>query len=255
MRPGDVHITNNPWVGTGHLNDISIVRPIFHGGRIAAFAATNSHIPGIGGGIRSTEARALFAEGFHIPPMLLMRDGAVDRTLLRLLRASVPTPDTTEGDVWAQIGAASLIDDRVRRTIEDHRLDGLAAGADEIFDRSEAEMRRRTAVPEGRWRYGVQTGGLEAPFTFAVAITIAGGEAHVDFAGASPQQPRAVNRMPACTKAMSAFTLKALLLPGVPNNEGIFRLLHVHAPEGSLLNPRWPAAVGGRAATGRPWRP
>lgn len=251
MQPGDVYITNNPWIGTGHLNDISIVRPIFQGGRIAGYAATTSHVPDIGGRIRSTEARELFEEGFHIPPMLLMRDGAVDRTLLTLLRTNVRTPDQTEGDVWAQVGAVSLIDDRVRRAMDSYRLNGLVAVADEIFDRSEAEMRRRlAALPEGRWRYSMQTDGLEAPFTFAVEITIAGGEAHVDFTGTSPQQPRAVNCVLAYTRAMTAFTLKALLLPEVPNNEGIFRPVHIHAPEGSILNPRWPAAVGGRAATG-----
>ncbi len=251
MQPGDVFVTNNPWIGTGHLNDISIVRPIFLDGTIVGYAATTSHVPDIGGRIRSTEAREVFEEGFHIPPMRLMRDGAVDETLLTLLRSNVRTPDQTEGDVWAQVGAVSLIDDRVRRAMESHGLRDLAAVADEIFDRSEAEMRQRlAALPAGRWRYTMRTDGLDAPFTFAVEVAIGNGEAHVDFTGTSPQQPRAVNCVLAYTKAMAAFTLKALLLPEVPNNEGIFRPIRLHAPEGSILNPRWPAAVGGRAATG-----
>ncbi len=88
MRPGDVYITNNPWIGTGHLNDVSLVRPVFHGGRIVAFGATTSHVPDIGGRIRSTEARELFEEGFHIPPMRFMRDGEADASLITLLRTN-----------------------------------------------------------------------------------------------------------------------------------------------------------------------
>lgn len=251
MRPGDVFITNNPWIGTGHLNDISIVRPIFHGGVIVGYGATTSHVPDIGGRIRSTEAREIFEEGFHIPPMRLMRDGIMDATLITLLRANVRTADQTEGDVWAQVGAVSLIEDRVRRALEDHRLPSLATVAGEIYDRSEAEMRRRiAALPDGRWRYSMRTDGLEEPFTFAIEIIIAGGEITADFAGTSPQQPRAMNCVLAYTTAMTVFALKALLLPEVPNNEGIFRAITVRAPEGCILNPRWPAAVGGRAATG-----
>lgn len=251
MRAGDVFITNNPWIGTGHLNDISIVRPVFHGGLLVGFAATTSHVPDIGGRIRSTEAREVYEEGFHIPPMRLLRGEAVDRTILALLRANVRTPDQTEGDVWAQVGAVALIEDRVRRALADHRLADLASVAGEIFDRSEAEMRRRiAALPEGTWHYGFETDGLEAPFAFRVAVTLRAGEVLMDFTGTSPQQPRAVNCVLAYTTAMANFAIKALLLPELPNNEGVFRPLHVQVPEGSILNPRFPAAVGGRAATG-----
>ena len=251
MLPGDIYITNNPWIGTGHLNDISLVRPIFHEGRLVAFGATTSHVPDIGGRIRSTEARELFEEGFHIPPMILLRDGQVDRTLITLLRTNVRTPDQTEGDVWAQVSALALIDNRIMRTLDDHGLPNLETVAREIFDRSEAEMRRRiAALPEGTWHYAMQTDGMEQPFTFAVAITLRGGEIFFDFAGTSPQQPRAVNCVLAYTSAMTVFAIKSLLLPELPNNEGIFRPLHISAPEGSILNPRYPAPVGGRAATG-----
>jgi N-methylhydantoinase B len=251
MRPGDVFITNNPWIGTGHLNDISLVRPIFHGGVLVGYGATTSHVPDIGGRIRSTEARELFEEGFHIPPMRLMRGEDVDATLIALLRTNVRTPDQTEGDVWAQAAAVALIEDRVCRALEDHCLADLVGVSAEIFDRSEAEMRRRiAALPDGRWHATMETDGLDQPFTFQVKVAIGGGQIRVDFTGTSPQQPRAVNCVLAYTSAMTHFALKALLLPELPNNEGVFRPIHVHAPEGSILNPRSPAAVGGRAATG-----
>jgi N-methylhydantoinase B len=251
MRPGDVYITNNPWIGTGHLNDISLVRPVFSGGHIVAFGATTSHVPDIGGRIRSTEAREVFEEGFHIPPMRLLRDGVADASLITLLRTNVRTPDQTEGDVWAQVAALALIHDRVCQTLADHRLADLAEVAAEIFGRSEAEMRRRiAALPEGCWRHAMQTDGLEEPFTFQVAVTLRCGGVAVDFVGTSPQQPRALNCVLAYTTAMTAFAIKALLLPELPNNDGIFRAITVTAPEGCILNPRYPAAVGGRAATG-----
>lgn len=251
MRAGDTYVTNNPWIGTGHLNDISVVRPIFHGGTIAGFAAATSHVPDIGGRIRSTEAREVFEEGFHIPPLRLIRDGVADATLMALLRANVRTPDQTEGDVWALLGAVSLIDARVVSAMADHGLGGLAEVAGEIFDRSEREMRRRiAALPQGSWRYGFETDGLAEPFVFAVEVSVTGSDIVVDFTGTSPQQPRALNCVLAYTRAMTVFAIKALLLPELPNNEGVFRPIALRVPEGTLLNPRWPAAVGGRAATG-----
>lgn len=251
MRPGDVYVTNNPWIGTGHLNDVCLVRPIFHGGRIVAFGATTSHVPDIGGRIRGTEAREIYEEGFHIPPMLLFRDGEPDASIFTLLRTNVRTPDQTEGDILAQVAAIAIIDDRVRRTLSTHGLEDLGAVASDIFDRSEIEMRRRIrALPEGSWEYGIQTDGFEYPLDLRVRVTLKGGEITADFSGSSPQQNRAVNCVLAYTYAMTCFTLKALLMPELPNNDGIFRLIHIVAPEGCVVNPQPPAAVGGRAAIG-----
>src|SRR5262249_6641707 len=141
MRPGDVLVTNNPWQGTGHLNDICVVKPVFRGDRLVAFAATTSHVPDIGGRIRSVEPRESYAEGFHIPLMHLVRAGEPDRTLLQLLRTNVRTPDQTEGDVWAQVGALELMERRLHAVLDDYRLDGFRAFADALFDRAEAAMR------------------------------------------------------------------------------------------------------------------
>ena len=113
LHPGDVICTNDPWLGTGHLNDCSIVRPIFRDGTLIAFAATASHMPDIGGRIRSVEAREIFEEGFHIPLMKIFRAGAMDETFFELLRTQVRTPDQTEGDIHAQITTNFLMEDRV----------------------------------------------------------------------------------------------------------------------------------------------
>ena len=251
MRPGDIYITNNPWIGTGHLNDICLVRPVFHQGRIVAYGATTSHVPDIGGRLRSTEARELFEEGFHIPPMLLLRDGVADATLMRLLRTNIRTPDQTEGDIWAQVSAVTLIGDRVVATLRDHGLQDLDAVAAEIFDRSEAAMvARLREVPEGSWTAAFETDGMAAPFHLAVRVTLGDGRLLADFTGSSPRQPRAVNCPFTYTRAMTWFALKAMLLPDLPSNHGIFRPIRIHVPGGCILNPAEPAPVGGRAATG-----
>lgn len=251
MRPGDVLVTNNPWLGTGHLNDVCLVKPIFKKGRIVAFAASTAHVPDIGGRIRSIEPRELFEEGFHIPLMHLIRDGQADETLLRLLRTNVRTPDQTVGDIFAQVGALDLVEDRLNELMKTYALDGLEDVAEELFDRSDAAMRRAIeALPNGTWRYAMTTDGLDEPFRFELALTVAGSTITVDYAGTSPQQPRAVNTPMTYTFAMSAYALKCVLLPALPNNAGVFRAITVTAPEGSLVNPKFPAACGGRASVG-----
>ena len=113
MAPGDVLVTNTPWIATGHLNDITVAKPIFRKGRIVAFAASTAHAPDIGGKVRSVEPREVFEEGFHIPVMKFIDAGQPDRTFLKLLRAAVRTPDQTEGDLWAQITGLDLLERRL----------------------------------------------------------------------------------------------------------------------------------------------
>ncbi|MGE0700478.1 MAG: hydantoinase B/oxoprolinase family protein [Hyphomicrobiaceae bacterium] len=251
MRPGDVLITNNPWDATGHLNDITLVKPIFLGERLVAFAATTSHVPDIGGRVRSVEPRELYEEGFHIPLMHLIREGVPDQTLITLLETNVRTPEQTLGDVWAQASALSVIETRLLATMNDYGLTRLDAFAADLFRRSEAAMRAAIrTVPPGTYRYAMRTDGLDQPFDLQVAVTIDGDRASFDFTGTSPQQPRAINCVLAYTFAMTAYAMKCALLPNLPNNEGVLAPLEVIAPEGSLLNPRFPASCGGRAATG-----
>ncbi len=251
MRPGDVFITNNPWLGTGHLNDISLVKPVFLGTRLVAFAATTSHVPDIGGRIRSAEPREIFEEGFHIPPMRLLAEGEPDATLLALLRTNVRTPDQTVGDVFAQVSALQLMQSRVLELMHDHGLQDFERLAAQLFGLAENAMRAAIAVlPEGRYAYEFQSDGLEQPFRFKVEVTVKDRGIVADFTGTSPQQPRAINCVMAYTYAMTAYAIKAALLPELPNNEGMFRPIRAVAPEGCLLNPRMPASTGGRAATG-----
>jgi N-methylhydantoinase B len=251
MRPGDVLITNDAWLGTGHMSDVSVLKPIFHGERLVAFSATTSHMPDIGGRIRAIEAREIFEEGLHIPLTRLVRAGRRDDTLVALIRANVRTPDQTMGDIWAQVSANELMERRVVALMDDYGLTTLGELGDELFARSEGAMRAAIgAVPDGTYRYGFRTDGTGAPFEFKIALTVAGDAIVADYAGTSPQQPRAINCVLAYTYAMTAYAIRCALLPGLPNNEGMYRPISVRAPEGSLLNPKFPAAVVSRATTG-----
>jgi N-methylhydantoinase B len=251
MRPGDVLVTNTPWIATGHLNDITLAKPIFRAGRIIAFAASTAHAPDIGGRVRSVEPREIFEEGFHIPIMKLLREGAADTTLLRLLRAAVRTPEQTEGDLWAQIAALDLLERRLGEVMDEHGLTDLDDFAAAILGRCEKAMRAAiAALPDGSYTYRFETDGLGAPFTYRIAVAVSGERIAVDYAGTSLQADRAINCPMTYTFAMTAYALKCALLPNLPNNEGVFGSISVSAPPGSLLNPRFPAAVGGRMATG-----
>jgi N-methylhydantoinase B len=251
MRPGDIYITNNPWIGTGHLNDVCLVKPIFHRERLIGFAATAGHVPDIGGKIRSVDSRELFEEGFHIPMMRLLREGQPDATLLSLIRTNVRTPEQTVGDIWSQVGAVELIANRLGEVLTEYALNGINDLAEALFDRGEAAMRHAISkIPDGVYRYEMQTDGFGEPLRFAVAVRVQGSEIECDFAGTSEQQPRAINCVMAYTYAMTVYAIKCLLLPDLPNNDGLFRPIHAKAPEGTIVNPKSPAPVGGRACTG-----
>ncbi len=251
MAPGDILVTNTPWIATGHLNDITLVKPIFHGGKIVAFAASTAHAPDIGGKVRSVEAREIFEEGFHIPPMKMVSAGTSDATFFKLLRAAVRTPDQTEGDIWAQVTGLDLIERRIADLLSEYALGDLNAFGGEIMGRCENAMRRAIRdLPDGDYAYEMQTDGIDEPITFKIRLTVDGDAIRIDYAGTSDQVDRAINCPLTYTFAMTSYALKCALLPDLPNNEGIFNCLDVTAPEGSIVNPRFPASVGGRMAIG-----
>ena len=251
MQPGDIYITNNPWLGTGHLPDVCLIKPIFDQDRLVAFSATTSHVPDIGGMVRSVAPREIYEEGLHIPLTLFMRGGVADPLLLKLIGVNVRTPAQTIGDIWAQVSANEMMEQRLLTMMHEHRLIDLRALCDEIFERSDQAMRRAiAALPTGVTQCEIAMDGLEEPFRLCLALHVADGEITADYTGTSPQQPRAINCPLTYTNAMTAYAVKCALLPELPNNDGMFRAIHIVAPEKTLLNPIFPAAVGARAATG-----
>ncbi len=248
LKPGDVMITNDPWMGTGHIHDVNIAMPIFHKGKIIAFAAVVSHMPDIGGRIRNAGIRDIFEEGLQIPQLKLINAGKPDQGLLDMIGQNVRVPEQTLGDIWAQVAACKMLEERLQPLLRDIDLNALGI---EIRRRSEAAMRKSIrAVPDGVYHAQTQHDGFEEPILINCTITVKGEKLAIDYTGSSAQVPRAVNVVPIYTFAYSAFAVKALLCPDVPNNEGSFTPITTSAPLGSIFNPTYPAASGGRGMIG-----
>jgi N-methylhydantoinase B len=252
LEPGDVLITNDLWLGTGHLPDITVAKPIFRDGRLVAFSASTAHAPDIGGKIRSPEPREVFEEGLQIPPLKLMRAGATDETLVAILRQNVRTPDQTLGDLWAQVVALDVMEDRLLALMRSYGLADLADLAAEIQGRCESAMRAAIAsLPDGTYRSELKTDGLmETPVTIRLALTVRGDAIEMDYAGTDPQVDRAINCALCYTYAMSMYGVKLCTSPNLPNNEGAWRPITVRAPPGSIVNPQFPAPGGSRMLIG-----
>lgn len=251
FRPGDVVVTNDPWLGTGHLPDVTMVTPIFCDGRLVAFAGSVIHLADIGGGRLAAEAFQIYEEGLRIPIVKFWAAGRLNETLVELIRANVRVPDQVLGDLQSQAAANELAARRFIEFIHDHSLDDLAAVATAIQSRSEEAMRREIArLADGRYTHVVRGDGYNEPIEIRITIIIAGSDIVVDYAGTSPQSERGINSVPNYTFASTVFALKCVLDPETPNNEGCFRPIAVKAPEGSILNPRFPAAVNARHVPG-----
>ena len=251
LAPGDVLLTNDIWMGTGHLPDITVARPVFRRGKLVAFAGSAAHAPDIGGRIRTAESREVFEEGLQIPPLKAMRAGVLDDTFARLLRKNTRVPDQVMGDLFAQFTALELMERRLLALMDEHGLEDLSALAAEIQARSERAMRAAIrGVPDGTYRAEVLTDGLAEPIRLVLTLHKQGEDIVADYTGTDPQVPRGINVCLSYTFAYTAFALKAALCPEVPNNEGAFRPVTVRAPEGCILNSTPPAAGANRALTG-----
>lgn len=252
LQPGDVLITNDLWLGTGHLPDVTVAKPIFLDGKLVAFSASTAHAPDIGGKIRSPEPREVFEEGLQIPPLKLMRAGTMDETLVAILRQNVRTPDQTLGDLWAQVVALDLMEDRLLGMMRQAKLADLTDLATEIQGSCERAMRAAiAALPDGTYHSELQTDGLlDTPITIKLALTIKGDEIEMDYSGTDAQVDRAINCALCYTYAMSMYGVKVCTSPNLPNNEGAWRPITVKAPEGCIVNPQFPASGGSRMLIG-----
>nr|WP_255600004.1 hydantoinase B/oxoprolinase family protein [Afifella sp. IM 167] len=250
LKPGDVLITNDPWRGTGHIHDISIAMPIFRHGELVAFAAVTSHMPDIGGQLRNSGIREIFEEGLQIPMLKLVAGGEPNEAVVEFIRQNVRVPEQTMGDVWGEVSACRMLEARLGELLEESRVD-LDELGHEIRTRSEAAMRAAIgALPDGEYRYRLEHDGFEERIVIQNHVTIKGDSVHIDYTGSSPQLPRSVNVVPIYTFSYTAFGVKALLSPDTPNNEGSFLPVSTSAPEGTILNPSYPAASGARGMIG-----
>ena len=247
LEPGDVLITNDPWMTAGQINDITITTPIFKDGHVVALFANTCNSADIGGRILSAESREVYEEGLRLPIMKLFDRGEPNRILLQIVRANVRQPDEVVGDFYAQAACNDAGGKALLETMAEFGLDSIDPVAEEIIQRSESVVRAQISeLPDGEWSSETQSDGFADPITIRCKVKISGDEIFIDFAGSSPQSTYGINVVMNYTHAYASFALKAAVYPHVPHNEGSFRPVHVSAPPGSILNALDPAPVASR---------
>ncbi|MEO1493056.1 MAG: hydantoinase B/oxoprolinase family protein [Pseudomonadota bacterium] len=251
MYPGDVYITNDPWEGTGHLHDITIVSPSFHRDRFVGFFACTAHITDIGGRGFGADANSVFEEGLYVPVMKFIERGEVDRTLLRLIRSNTREPDQLVGDVYAlatcnEIGHRRLID-----MMEEFGLADLNGISDFILENSRRATEERIAeVPQTEASGHMRIDGYATPIDLCVRLAFCGDHVVCDWDGTSPVDKKGINVPHVYTKAYACYALKCAIAPEIPNNAASLAPFRVTAPEGSILNAPHPAPVALRHVIG-----
>jgi N-methylhydantoinase B len=251
MQEGDHYITNDPWLTSGHLHDITVVTPTFRNGRPVALFANTIHLVDIGGLGMGPDGRQVYEEGLAIPIMPLVRRGTFNEDLLRIVRANVREPLQVEGDIFA---CAACNEDGGRRLIDmldEFRLDGVEALGDQIIDASrQAMLNAIRALKPGVYRNSVTMDGYDKPLTLAAAMTIGYDGIHVDYTGTSRASSYGINVVLNYCVAYTAFGVRCVVAPEVPNNAGSLAPITVSAPEGSVLNVRRPWPVAARHTVG-----
>jgi len=252
FRPGDVFITNDPWALAGHLNDVCVLSPIFYRDRLVAFTACVFHHSDIGGRV-SSDNHDVFEEGLFIPPVKLYDGGELNQALMEMIRWNVRTPDEVIGDIRSQIAANHVCSEKICQMLKENDLENLDDLADQIIDRTEQSIRSEIEkVPDGLYgAEGVieQTKGKE-DIRIKAAVEVRGSDLIVDLAGSSPQVNWGGNVVFNFTYAYVFMAMKSMFGPDIPNNEGAARPLQLRAPEGTVVNCRFPAAVAARMIIG-----
>lgn len=250
LEPGDVLISNDPWMGTGHLNDITMVRPIFRGSELIAFVGSTFHTVDIGGA-PNPFARDCYEEGLCIPALKIVHRGEENTDVVAFIAENLREPTETLGDLRAQFAAFEQAQQRLLRLLDDERIDDLRQVTDQILARSEKSMRAMLeAAPDGEFHDEITADGYDAPLTIRCAVRKKGSDLVVDYAGTTAQIDKPINSVMNFTFAYSAYAIKCAFDPGSPNNDGSLRPLTILAPEGCLVNPTRPAPVWGRHLSG-----
>jgi N-methylhydantoinase B len=254
LSPGDVLITNDPWLTAGHFFDITVMTPVFRRDRVIGFFGSTIHHTDIGGYGVGAGARDVHEEGLWIPLAKLYEAGTPNALLHDIIRRNVRTPGHVFGDLAAQVASGRVGAERLQALCDRQGLDDIAELSAQVLARSEAATRDsiRRLKPgtfHGESRFDVP-GGTEVVLHAAVTIDAEAGEITIDFAGSTPQLPIGVNVVLNYTAAYANFAVRSCLDPELPNNWGSLRPVRVTAPEGSVVNCAYPAPVNARHVVG-----
>ncbi len=248
---GDVFITNDPWLGTGHLHDITVVSPTFRGGAHIGFFACTAHVVDIGGRGFGPDGNEVFEEGLQIPIMKFASKGDVSGDLIRIVRANVREPDQVVGDMYSLAACNEAGDRRLQTMMSEFGIGNLDGLSDFVIETSrKATHAAIAAVPDGSFSHSMQVDGYDEPVLMVVKLDIAGDTIKADFDGTSGMSRFGVNVPEVYTRAYACYGLKCAIAPQVPNNTGSLEPFEITAPEGCILAAKRPAPVSVRHVLG-----
>ncbi|MDP5217278.1 hydantoinase B/oxoprolinase family protein [Ruegeria sp. 2205SS24-7] len=248
---GDVFITNDPWLGTGHLHDITVVTPVFRKGSHIGYFACTAHVVDIGGRGFGPDGNEVFEEGLLIPITKFAERGQVQPLLIEMIRANVRTPDQTVGDMYSLAACNEAGDRRLQAMMDEFDIDDLQSLSDFVIETSrKATLEAIAKVPSGTYHETMQVDGYDAPIQMEVTLSVDGDQLLADFAGTSGMSRFGVNCPEVYTRAYACYALKCAIAPEVPNNTGSLEPFRITAPEGCILAARRPAPVSVRHVVG-----
>ncbi|MCX7857706.1 MAG: hydantoinase B/oxoprolinase family protein [Deltaproteobacteria bacterium] len=252
FRPGDVLITNDPWILAGHLNDVCVLSPIFYKDKLVAYTACVFHHSDIGGRVAS-DNHDVFEEGLFIPPVKLFEKGVLNQAIMDIIRWNVRTPEQVIGDIRSQIAANHVCSEKIKQMMEETELETLDDLAEQIIMITEKSIREEIEkIPDGVY---YAEGIIEQPkgkddIVIKAKVEIRGKDVIVDLTGSSPQVDWGGNVVYNFTYAYVFMAIKSMFAPDIPNNEGCARPITLIAPYGSIVNCKFPAACAARMQIG-----
>jgi N-methylhydantoinase B len=248
---GDVYITNDPWEGTGHLHDITMVTPSFHRGVLVGFFACTAHVVDIGGRGFGADAHSVYEEGLYIPIMKFADKGTVDETLVRIIRGNVREPDQLIGDIYALTTCNEIGHRRLTEMMAEFELDDLGGIAEFILENSRrATIERIAALPQNSADGEMTVDGFDSPITLKVNVSVKGDRIVSDFTGTSGLDKKGINCPLVYAKAYACYALKVAIAPEIPNNAASLAPFEIVAPENTIVNAIHPAPVALRHIVG-----
>ena len=250
MYPGDTYVTNDPWKGTGHLHDITMVSPSFKGEELIGFFACTAHVVDVGGRGFGADGKSVYEEGIQIPIMKFAERGTVNKDLLKILRLNVREPNQVIGDFYSLAACNDVGHKRLIEMLDEVGYDDLDTLGDFILSRTHAAtMERIAGLPKGSWTNEMLTDGYDVPIKLAAEVSITDSGVNVDFSGTDAMSRWGINVPLIYTKAYACYALKCVVAPDIPNNSASLAVFNVSSPV-NILNAERPAPVSVRHVIG-----
>ena len=252
MEEGDIYLTNDPWKGTGHLNDFTVVTPTFLDGKIVALFACTTHVVDVGGRGFGPDGRQVYEEGLCIPIMPLAKRGEFSEPVMAIVRINVRNPVEVEGDLYSLAACNDVGGARLVAMMREFNLQNLDELGRHIIDSSRAGMLVEVrALAYGTYENAMRIDGYEKEVDLVCKMTISESGIDLDFAGTSPTSSYGINVPVTYTEAYATFGVRCIIGSRVPNNAGSLEPVRISAPVGCILNAPRPAAVTARHVIGQ----